>query len=951
MPQRLRLLLFLASLAATSAVSQPSLRWADSILSRMTVREKIGQLFIVPVSASKLARELSPGATLNTGFSPGGVLLTDGNPAQAVSVLNSLQRTAAVPLFAGMDTDNGSTAFLSGTVSAMVAGAAPSDSLMQESGRSIGRQLKRLGVQLAFTPNIDLDVPGAGSGVAYRYFSDDKELLYRKASALVTGIQREGAIAIVKHLPGSAEEDDSGNFLSALPALVPDTLSFLPVSRILNSGAGGINTAYLHLGFRKNNNKAVPAAMAQLFLSDHLRTRLGYGGLLVTEGAFLTSVSGKRRGEMEKFAFQLGYDLIVGPSSPDRAIRKISRLVKGKNDYARKLDETVRRILMAKYQSGLGSETVKTTVPDIVERYKARALHTAIASSAVTVIRNEKGLLPVRMLDSRNFFLMDFGGFSGNLTDMLNRYVPFHYYRVRKKEIPADFRPLANDVVVAAISDASDINAMAIGNLLKNLDPAIHVVILHAGNPANLTALADFPSIIEGYHPTDTERFLPQILFGALTATGKLPVRVPGVGSNTDELPAIGRLAFTDPELVGMDPVVLEGIDSIASEAISSGATPGCRVLIARNGQVIFDRSYGWHRYDKQLPVSEATIYDLASLTKVTATLQTTMFLEERGRIDVHKKASVYLPELRQSNKKDFTLKDILTHQSGLVPFIPFWTRTMRDTMLLPAYYSRHRSPEFPLQVAEQLYGRKSMTDSLWQWVVHAKISERKDRVPFEYKYSDMGFYILKELAERQLGQPMDEFLSHNLYEPIGAATLGFLPRSRFPASRIAPTEDDKNFRKSLLTGFVHDQGAALHGGIAGHAGLFGTALDVAKMGQLWLQKGQYGGHRYFRAETIDYFTAKQFPNSRRGLGWDKPPSDGTPSPAGEHASPYTFGHTGFTGTCVWVDPFYDLVYVFLSNRVHPDMTNAKLLNANIRPRIHDMAYKAIHSFGTPVMP
>ena len=437
--------------------------------------------------------------------------------------------------------------------------------------------------------------------------------------------------------------------------MVPDTLSFLPVSQLLEYGAGGINTAYLHLGFRQNNNKAVPAAMAQLFLNDHIRRKLGYGGLRITEGSFLASVSGKRRGEMEKFAFQLGYDMIIGPASPERAIRKISRLVKGKKEYTTRLNESVRRILAAKYNAGLRTEKHNGKVPGVAEQYHAKALHTAIASSAVTVINNNLNRLPVRMIDNRTFHLIDFGGFSSGFAGMLERYVPFQQVRIRKDGNATGFSPAANDVVIAAVTDASDLKAPEVAAWLKRLRPDVELVIVHAGNPADLISFSDFPSVLEGYHPVDTERFLPQVLFGALSATGTLPVRIPGIDHHTDELPAIGRLSFTEPELAEMDPSVLDGIDSIATEAITSGATPGCRVLIARHGQVVFDRSYGWLAYDKKVPVSESTIYDLASVTKVTATLQTTMFLEERGLVDVHKKASVYLPELKGSNKKDFT--------------------------------------------------------------------------------------------------------------------------------------------------------------------------------------------------------------------------------------------------------------------------------------------------------
>ncbi|HEY8935025.1 MAG TPA: serine hydrolase, partial [Cyclobacteriaceae bacterium] len=263
----------------------------------------------------------------------------------------------------------------------------------------------------------------------------------------------------------------------------------------------------------------------------------------------------------------------------------------------------------------------------------------------------------------------------------------------------------------------------------------------------------------------------------------------------------------------------------------------------------------------------------------------------------------------------------------------------------LPEFYSHVKSEQYPLQVASKLYASAAMKDSLWSWIVKAKIREKPLRTPFDYKYSDMGFYIMQHLAEKLLNQPLEDFIHQNLYDPLGSSTTGYLPLLRFPPQQIAPTENDKLFRKSLLIGTVHDQGAAMYGGAAGHAGLFSNASDLAKLGQMLLQGGTYGGNRFYKPETVHLFTQKQFETSRRGLGWDRPAPGDSNSPTSMYASPKTFGHTGFTGTCIWVDPEFNLVYVFLSNRVHPSMTNNKLINANIRPRIQDVIYESIFNY------
>ncbi len=486
-----------------------------------------------------------------------------------------------------------------------------------------------------------------------------------------------------------------------------------------------------------------------------------------------------------------------------------------------------------------------------------------------------------------------------------------------------------------------------ISGLINRL-PKEHVIICSFGNPKDLSYFENIPTWIAAYR---NEAGLPQataqLIFGGIASQGELAVKISDsltVGKSIKTTIA-QRFAYSLPEDAEMNSTTLKKIESIAQEAISNGATPGCHVLVARNGKVIYEKSFGSLSYDKKIPVSDETIYDLASVTKVSATLQAVMYMYEKGLIDINKKASAYLPELRGSNKEDFIIKDILTHQAGLWPYLPFWSETVKDSMTTKKYYGREASDEFPFPVSENLFASKSMKDSLWQWIIKSKIREKPARSAYDYRYSDMGFYIMQHLAEKMIGQPIEDFLQKNIYQPLGASTLGYLPLRKFPPAQIAPTEKDTLFRKSLLVGYVHDQGAAMHGGIAGHAGLFSDANDLAKLGQMWLNQGSYGGVQFFKPETINLFTEKQYADSRRGLGWDKPIINDWNSPVAWYASGRTFGHTGFTGTCIWVDPEFNLVYVFLSNRVNPDMNNTKILSANIRPRIQEVIYQSIFTY------
>jgi CubicO group peptidase (beta-lactamase class C family) len=445
-----------------------------------------------------------------------------------------------------------------------------------------------------------------------------------------------------------------------------------------------------------------------------------------------------------------------------------------------------------------------------------------------------------------------------------------------------------------------------------------------------------------------TQKLAPQLIFGAKPTKGKLPVSVApnmktGTGINTKTL---NRFGYSNPLDVGMDPKILAEIDAIAQEAIETEATPGAQILVAKDGQIVYEKNFGYQTYHNYSKVEDETIYDLASITKVAATLQSIMFLYDRGIIDLDKKIINYLPELKKSNKEDMTLRNILTHQAGLIPYVPFWKETHDMFGLQTPLYQNHEASLYPNQLASGLYGHQVLGDSIWQWVIDSELLEKpRWQKNYDYRYSDMGYYIMQKITERMMNMSYEDFLHENFYKPMGMSTMGFLPLCRFPENQIAPTENDLAFRNDLIKGWVHDPGAAMVGGVAGHAGLFSNAKDLAILMQMNLWDGTYGGVRYFSKGTVPYFTRKQFDENRRGLGWDKPVEEKGPSPTSHYASSLTFGHTGFTGTAAWADPEFGLVYIFLSNRVYPDANNRKLISSNIRTRIMDIIYQSIFEF------
>lgn len=948
MSQKVFAVVLLSVLASASAAQSDRDRWVDSVFRTLNRQEKAAQLFMIAADPSERNTDQALDLVKD---GVGGIYITHGTPVRHANLVNRLQQAAATKLLVAASAEWGIAQTLdsvAGLPKPMVLGALPSDSLVIDWASAVARQLKTAGIHISLGPNADDEI---FSGDYLRYFSDDERVIGDRTAALVRGLRKEGILSIARHLPRRwGTERSLPDSMVVLNLSRIDTSTLRPFQRLIREGVAGIATDYLHFSIQ-NEQGIVPAAVSQAFISEVLRKQLQYNGLVVVDSRTIANRMGKvRAGDAELLAFQTGADVILRPTHASAGIKKISREVRKNKLLEQQLDESVRKILRAKFEAGLASYRPSNT-DNLLRRLNHPAMESVtdrIAAAAVTVIQNADSVLPFRRLDNTSFVSISVGKESGNVFDQaLARYSPFRSFGITSAADTAVANLLPGDVVVIGVFPHAPALEAKTAKWIGRLTAGHTVVLVHFGNPRSLANYPTCSALIAAY--SDQDRMpaaAAQLIFGGNPGKGALPLSVGTWWTGTSQkTPSLKRLAYGVPESVGVSSATLSKIRPLMEEAIASGATPGAHTLVVKDGKVIYSESAGHLTWEKKTPVTEETIFDLASVTKISATLQTVLFLHDHGMIDINKKASVYLPELKNSNKADFTIKDILTHQAGLWPFLPFWAQTMSDNQWLPEYYSTSPSESYPYPVAENLFASRSMKDSLWQWIIKARVREKPPRTPFDYRYSDMGFYILQHLAEKLLNQPMEDFLAQNLYEPLGAFTTGYLPLQRFSKDRIAPTERDTLFRKSQLVGYVHDQGAAMHGGIAGHAGLFSTANDLAKVGQLWLQQGSFGGLQYFKPETIELFTTKQYSDSRRGLGWDKPIQSDWNSPTSLYASPRTFGHTGFTGTCIWVDPEFNLVYIFLSNRVMPDMNNNKLLTANIRPRIQQVIYEAIFDY------
>lgn len=559
--------------------------------------------------------------------------------------------------------------------------------------------------------------------------------------------------------------------------------------------------------------------------------------------------------------------------------------------------------------------------------------------SNTTLLNNHENVIPLLNLDKKNIASVNLGFASQTIFDsLLNKYAKITSLSSANYQNSAALNDLEDDlkyfnIVIISLPSAAANDARNI-NFIQSLSSNKQVIVSLFGDGRALSALDAIkaPIVWTDQSTPLAAAITPQVIFGGIGVTKKLTANFSAkytANSGFTTLPI--RLKYTLPEDAGINTDNLREIDNIASEAINARATPGLVVLVAKDGKVVFNKGYGTHTYDDKSPDKVTDIFDLASITKITATTPTVMRLFEEKKLKLDTNIGAYIPKARTTPMNNIQVREVMLHQAGFIPYIPF------HDAIKPTDHSPDSSAAYPTKVADGYYVRKDyFKDIMWPKMLNAPIRTRG-----KYVYSDISMYVMKDIVERISGKPLNEYVSENFYQPLGMQTAGFLPRNRFSRAQIIPTENDTYFRKTLLVGYVHDQGAALVGGVSGHAGLFASSNDMAIMYQMLLNKGTYGGQQYFKPETVDMFTQRQSAVSRRGLGFDRWDPDLTKKYPSELASSQTYGHTGYTGTCVWVDPSRGLVYIFLSNRVNPSVTD-KLSTMKIRGRIEDAIIKAV---------
>ncbi len=934
-------------------------KWVDSIYGKMSLQEKIGQLFMVDVFSSDPKARIDKIDSLITNQYIGGVIFSKGGPVRQAKINNHFQDLTKTPLIMAMDAEWGLAMRLDSTFAYpwnMTLGAISDNSIIEKIGIRIGEHCKRMGMHINFAPVVDINTNPNNPIIGNRSFGEEKLNVTYKSLAFMEGLQSVGVLANAKHFPGHGDtETDSHNTLPTISFSKEriHSVELEPYKRLIRGGLSSVMVAHLNVPALENRLN-YPSSISKSIVSGLLKGELGFNGLIFTDALNMKGATNfNEPGEIDLAAFLAGNDvLLISENIPKAHQLLLDSYRKGVITEGR-LKHSVKKILYAKYKVGLNNfQPVETQdLIDDLNSSEDRVLYEEAMDNALTVLINKNQTIPIRKLKNSNIAYVKFGDDSGdaffnqlqkysdvkwikanNLIDYINKLKEFDYviigYHKSNEDPWKDYKFKANEL-----------------NWIYEIARTNRVILDIFAMPysiLDIKTITNFEGIILSYQNSKVSQELSaQLIFGARSAKGVLPV------SLGEEFPVrttnftrkLKRLQYGEPESVNVNSVKLLKIDSLALAGIKENMMPGAQILVARRGKVIYQKNFGYHTQNKKIKVSDNDIYDVASLTKILATLPLIMELFDKGELTMESKLSEMLPEYSGSDKSEISLKKMLSHYARLKAWIPYYIGTL-DSLKQPdpKYYSNKRTFKYSVQVAEDLYIRKDMTDSIYLQIKESELYER-----LQYKYSDLPYYLLKKYLEEYYKAKLQDIVQQRLYSSLGANQTTYLPLEKFSKKTIPPTEEDNYFRMQKVQGYVHDQGAAMLGGVSGHAGLFSNANDIAKIMQMYLWKGIYGYKRYIKSETLDLFNTCYYCDDdvRRGVGFDKPQL-GDEGPTCGCVSMLSFGHSGFTGTFTWADPEKEIVYVFLSNRTFPDASNRKIIKENLRSDIQEAIYNAI---------
>lgn len=940
-------------------------RWADSVFKTLSPDERIAQLFMVAAYSNKDKAHVKEIKKLVDEYKIGGLIFFQGGPVRQAMLSNCYQSCSKVPLLISMDAEWGLAMRLDSTTKfprQMTLGAIQNDSLIYQMGVEIARQTKRLGMQVNFAPDIDINNNPLNPVIGNRSFGENKLNVTKKALMYMKGMQDNHVLACGKHFPGHGDtESDSHKTLPTIKSSRArlDTLELYPFKELIAQGLGSMMVAHLSIpALDTTPNQA--STLTKSIVSGLLKDTLGFKGLIFTDALNMKGVSKfYKPGEVEVKALIAGNDVLLFPEDVPTGIKEIKAAIERGEISQKEIDDRCMKILLVKQWAGLNHYSkvqLKNLTKDL-NTPQAELINRKLTEASLTLLQNKNNIVPLQKLDSLRIASLSLGYKELNIFQKtLSNYAPVTHFGIDK-----DAKQLAFDSVLKKLKDFNLVIVHVnntnnkpdkdfgltpqIVSMLKAVMKQSKVIVNVAANPyilAKLDSLQFADGVIMSYEDNDySESYSAQLIFGGIASQGKLSVSPTayfkqGMGIETKAI----RFKYTIPEELGANSKAFSRIDSIALKGIKDKVYPGCQIFVAKNGKVIYQKSFGYHTYENKIKVKNDDIYDIASVTKIAASTLSVMRLVDEGKINLDENLCSYLSQLEGSNKQNMVIREMMTHQAGLKDWIPFWTKTVnKDGTYKTGIYNKTPNDFYTKRVANDLYINKNYEDTIYKQIIASPVKDVG-----KYVYSDLGYYFLKKIIEDQTQNTLNVYVQKTFYSPMGLTTMGYKPMARFEQDRIPPTESDAKFRKQLVHGDVHDQGAAMLGGVGGHAGVFSDANDLGVLMQMYLNKGEYGGVRYIDSSTVKEFTKCQYCiNNRRAIGFDKPEiSKEKESPVCDCVSYLSFGHAGFTGTLAWADPQNQLVYIFLSNRVFPDADDNKLAKSGIRTKIQQVIYDVV---------
>jgi len=953
-------ILFISSIVFSQYRSRLSVdQWVDSVFNSLTPEQRIAQLMVIRAHSNLGADHVAKVTNDIRQYNVGALCFFQGGPIRQANLTNFYQNIAKTPLMITIDGEWGVGMRLDSVTKfpyQLTLGAMDNQRLVYEMGLAVGEQCKRLGIHVNYAPVVDINNNPNNPVIGYRSFGEDRDKVIKFGIAYMKGMQDAGIMACAKHFPGHGDVDVDSHL--DLPVINKsrtelDSNELKPFRELINAGIGSVMVAHLSVpSIDSGDHRAT--SISKNTVTGVLRNDIGFNGLTFTDALEMKGVAKYFPGGVISVeALIAGNDMLCLPEDVEKAIDAIKTAISENKLSWNEIHEKVKKVLKAKYQLGLNQlKPIETTnlLRDL--NAKTDAIRVKVAKETITILKQGTGKASLPLKKNSKIAYVGIGDSDiNNFGKELNAAYGADTYSLSWKDgdSKADeiFEKVLNkyDAVVIGVHNFSNRPANNYGitnssiSLWRRLNKSNSVTLLFG----NVLAAANFcnANALIACHQDDniTRQVAADFLKGKINATGKLPVRVCNYPAGF----GIEIAAVEKPGPLERRAIMTQSIDSIVNDAIAQRAFPGCVVFAVKDGEIIYDKAYGTYSFDEAKPVTLESIYDLASVTKISATTISVMKLYEEGKLSLNKKLGDYLPWVNGTDKADLEIDDILLHQAGLVPFIPFYRETIDTATGIPnpQIYSDKAKPGFTIRVAENIFMRNDWQDTMIKRILHSPLGKHG-----RYVYSDNDFIFLGKIVEQITGMTLDQYVLKTFYSKIGMRSTGFKPRERFwKEGSIVPTEYEKHFRQQLIQGDVHDEGASMFGGVAGHAGLFSNAYDLAMLYQMLLNGGTFNGERFLKEETIKLFAAYHSKDSRRGYGFDKPEKDNEtrrePYPS-ELASPQTFGHTGFTGTCVWVDPQYNLVYIFLSNRVNPTRNNPLLSQLLIRGKIQDAIIEAI---------